>query len=73
MALREVEVYGHRLLVEHTADGWRTFTPGADGKRSPHGASVPAFVVSEDDLLQYLADLSHESARPDRQIVRWVR
>ena len=72
MPVREVEVYGHRLLVEHTNDGWKTFQPGVDGKRAP-GMSIPAFVVTDDDLLQYLADLWHESARPDRQTIRWVR
>jgi hypothetical protein len=72
MTIREVEIYGRRLLVERTADGWQTFLPGDDGKRRP-GGSVPAFVVSDDDLLKYLADLWHESARPDRQTVRWIR
>jgi hypothetical protein len=31
--MRAVEVFGKRLLVERTADGWRTFIPGEDGKR----------------------------------------
>jgi hypothetical protein len=72
--MREVEVYGRRLLVEHTADGWRGYTPGADGKRQPSPAVlIPPFIVTDDELLQYLADLWHESARPDRQTVRWIR
>lgn len=74
MTIREVEVYGRRLLVERTAQGWQTFIPGDDGKRRPAAAvPVPAFIVSDDELLQYLADLWHESARPDRQTVRWIR
>lgn len=74
MALREVEVYGRRLLVERTDDGWQAFIPGDDGKRRQAIAvPIPAFIVSEDEMLQYLADLWHESARPDRQIVRWIR
>lgn len=72
MPLREVEVFGHRLLVERTDQGWQTFQPHADGKRAP-GVSIPSFVVTDDELLQYLADLWHESARPDRQTIRWVR
>lgn len=70
--MREVEIYGHRLLVEHTANGWLTHLTGDDGKR---GSSmlIPAFVVTDDSLLQYLADFFHESARPDRQAVRWIR
>jgi len=36
---------------------------GAAGKRRPAEIVVPAF-VAEDELLQYLADLFHESAAP---------
>jgi hypothetical protein len=72
--MREVEVYGHRLLVERTADGWNTSIPGDDGKRRLlPTVMIPAFVNTDDELLQFLADLWHESARPDRQTVRWVR
>ena len=71
--IREVEIYGRRLLVERTATGWQTFIAGDDGKRRPSpGVLIPAFVVTDDELLQYLADLWHESARPGRQTVRWV-
>ena len=71
--MREVEVYGRRLLVERTADGWRGYAPREDGTRrlSP-AVLIPHFVVTDDELLQYLADLWHESARPDRQLVRWI-
>ena len=72
--MREVEVYGRRLLVERTPAGWRTYVPGDDGKRRASiGVVIPDFIVTDDELLQYLADLWHESARPDRQVVRWVR
>ena len=72
--MREVEVFGRRLLVERTPAGWRTCTPGDDGKRGPVSLTmVPPFVVTDDELLQYLADLWHEDARPDRQTVRWLR
>lgn len=72
--MREVEVFGRRILVERTATGWRTAFPGSDGKRSPVSENmIPPFVLTDDDLLQYLADLWHEEARPDRQAVRWIR
>jgi hypothetical protein len=72
--VREVEIYGRRLLVERTESGWRTCSPGADGKRSPVSDTlIPAFVVTDEELLQFLADLWHEDARPDRQTVRWIR
>ena len=72
--MREVEVFGKRLLVERTAAGWQAYLPGDNGKRRPApGVIIPAFVVTDDELLRYLADLWHESAGPDRQTVRWVR
>jgi len=73
-ALRELEVFGRRLLVERTPIGWTTCMPGADGKRGPFSTTlVPSFIVTDDELLQYLADLWHEDARPDRNVVRWIR
>lgn len=72
--MREVEVFGRRLLVERTDAGWQAYIPGDDGKRRPSpGVVIPGFIVSDDELLQYLADLMHESARPDRNSVHWVR
>jgi hypothetical protein len=72
--MREVEVFGRRLLVERTPTGWRSCIPGADGKRGPVTETmIPAFVATDEELLEYLADLWHEDARPDRQTVRWVR
>lgn len=72
--MREVEIFGRRLLVERTLTGWRSCVPGIDGKRGPISENlIPGFIVTDDDLLQYLADLWHEEARPDRQVVRWVR
>ena len=72
--MREVEVFRRRLLVERSASGWRSCVPGADGKRGPISETmIPAFVVTDEELLQYLADLWHEDARSDRQLVRWVR
>ena len=72
--MREVEIFGRRLLVERTQSGWNTCLPGSDGKRGPISTTlVPSFIVTDDELLQYLADLWHEEARPDRSVVRWVR
>lgn len=69
---RALEVFGRRLLVEHHAEGWRVYEPGADGKRRPApDIRVPAFVQSEADFIAYLADLLHERATPERDAVRW--
>ncbi len=56
-------IYGKLIAVAETTVGWRTFFLGADGKRRPAEIVVPVF-VAEDELLQYLADLFHESATP---------
>ena len=72
--MREVDVFGRRLLVERTSSGWQTYIPGDDGKRRPApGVMIPTFIVTDEELLQYLADLWHESARPGHQAVRWIR
>ena len=73
-ALREVEVFGRRFLAEKTDAGWKTYLPSNDGKfRGAPAGAIPHFVVTDDELLAYLADLYHEDARPDRQMVRWIR
>jgi hypothetical protein len=72
--MREVEVFGRRLLVERTEAGWKAYIPGDDGKRRPSpGVVIPSFIVTDDELFQYLADLMHERARPDRNSVHWIR
>lgn len=72
--IREAEIFGRRVLLERTGDTWIAYIPGDDGKRRAlPGATIPSFVVSDDAVLQYLADLWHEEARPDRQTVRWLR
>ena len=71
--MREIEVFGVRLIAEQAGGRWTLFYPGADGKRRPaHDVVVPAFVVTEDDLAAYLADLWHEAATPTNQDVRWI-
>jgi hypothetical protein len=71
--VRPLDVFGTRLLAERTAAGWRLWAPGADGKRRPvHELPVPAFVVGDDELLRYVADLCHEAATPERPDVRWL-
>ena len=70
---RVIEVFGRRLLVERTAATWRVFEPGVDGKRRPApGLVVPAFVVTEAELEQYLADALHERATPANRTIRWL-
>lgn len=65
------DVFGKIMVAERATDGWRLFTLGADGKRSPAGISIPTF-VDENELTQYLDDIFHESASLDRPCVKRI-
>lgn len=67
----EFDVFGKRILVERSADGWQAFRPGPEGKRSPLDIVIPAS-VGQHELLQYLDDLYHELATPANPCVRQV-
>jgi len=72
-SMREIQVFGRRLLAERAGGRWAIFYPGADGKRQvAHDVVVPEFVVTDDDLVEYLADLCHEAATATNQQVRWI-
>jgi hypothetical protein len=68
----EFDVFGRRIIVERQGDAWMSFEFGDDGKRRTADFVLPPD-LSEDDVEQYLADLFHEAARPDRSEVRRVR
>ncbi len=71
--MREIEVYGERLLAERQGARWVLFYPGGDGKRRvATDLLVPDFVTTDDDLAEYLADLCHERATPMNREVRWL-
>lgn len=55
------DVFGRHVGIARAAAGWVAYDLGADGKRRPADFPVPAF-LAEEELLQYLADLFHESA-----------
>ena len=64
------DVFGRRVLVAKTQEGWSAFYLGAEGKRRPaHDLVVPDF-VTEAGLEQYLADLCHEWATERHPEVR---
>jgi hypothetical protein len=63
------EVFGRRIDVERTADGWTAFVPGDDGKRRLAQIAIPPELKS-DDIGQFLGDLFHESATPKYPNVR---
>jgi hypothetical protein len=65
------DVFGRRMAVERTAEGWKLFRLGPEGKRSPAEVEIPAFVAA-DDLLQYLDDVFHEAATRENPCVKRV-
>lgn len=64
MSAIKFNVFGRVVQVELTANGWRSYYPGTDGKRRPASFIIPDF-VHETELEQYLGDLFHESASPN--------
>jgi len=71
--MREIDVFGTRYGTEFLNGRWVIFHPGADWKRRQvTDLVVPAFVVTEKDLAQYLADVCHEAATPKYHEVRWI-
>jgi hypothetical protein len=68
----EFDVFGRRIKVERRGDAWASCEPGDDGKRSASRFVIPSD-LPEEGLARYLADLFHESARPDRPDVKRIR
>jgi hypothetical protein len=66
-----IDLYGRSILAERRAGGWQLSCGGEEGKRRPLSEIiVPRDIVSREDLVRFLADLYHESARPGRDKVR---
>lgn len=61
MAAIKFRVFGCLVLVEKSADVWRTYYPGTDGKNRPADFVIPDF-IADSELQQYLGDLFHENA-----------
>jgi hypothetical protein len=56
------DVFGRRVLVVGSENGWSVFYLGTEGKRRPAWDIVVPDSVSEAEVEQYLADLCHEWA-----------
>ena len=63
------DVFGRRIDVEATSEGWSAYLPGNDGKRRPANIVIPSGLTG-DGIAQYLDDLFHEAATPERPKVR---
>ena len=56
------DVYGRRMLIEETTQGWEAFYLGDEGKRRPATDIIIPESLYVADMAQYLADLCHEWA-----------
>jgi hypothetical protein len=66
----ESDVFGKRMIVERTTNGWAGFSPYEEGKRRHiPGIRIPPD-IAERELARYLADLCHEDASPAYPDVR---
>ena len=69
----EFDVFGTRIIVERSANGWAMFYPPQGGKRREvPGIWVPPD-LPEENLAQYLADLFHEGASPTHPDVKRLK
>ena len=63
------DVFGRRIDVEATSGGWSAYLPGNDGKRRAANIVIPSGLDAH-GIAQYLDDLFHEAATPERPKVR---
>jgi hypothetical protein len=64
------DVFGRLMGVERQGSSWRLYLlDNPAGRRLAHNIAIPP-ELDEAGLVRYLADLFHESARPERPEVR---
>lgn len=59
-----LDVFGRELLAIRKQESWQLFYTGSEGKRRPATDIVVEDGLSKEQLVQELADLLHEWARP---------
>lgn len=59
------DVFGRRMAIASRDGAWVAYLIGAEGKRRRAGFEIPDFVAAN-ELAQYLDDLFHEDASPER-------
>ena len=65
-----LDVFGREVEIVRRQQQWLVFYPGADGKkRLAEDLVIPAG-LEETQLINYVADLCHEWATPERDRVR---
>ena len=69
----EFDVFGTRMIVERSANGWVVSYPPRGGKRR----EVPGILVPpdlpEESLAQHLADLFHDNSSPTPPDVKGLK
>jgi len=65
------DVFGRTLVVDRVGQNWVVYS-SAEGRRSLEPEVVIPRAVAEADVAQYLTDLFHELATPDRPSVRRI-
>lgn len=70
MASFKFNVYGRRMLIEESAQGWEAYYLGDEGKRRPATDVIIPESLCAADIAQYLADLCHEWATEQHPEVR---
>jgi hypothetical protein len=68
MNVLRFNVFGKLIAISGEPGTWQAFYPGNDGTRRPANFVIPAD-ITEDGLVEYLADLFHEDATPRRNTV----
>lgn len=64
-----LDVYGREVEVSSQGGKWRVFYLGADGKRRTAKDIVIPDNFPSSDVVEYIAGLCHEWARPSRNQV----
>jgi hypothetical protein len=68
-----IEIFGRPFVAVRRHDGWAVHYPGDEGKRGPLlDVPIPHDVRTPRALRDYLADVCHEWATPERDRVRWL-
>lgn len=62
------DVFGRRMAIARSDGAWVAYLIGEEGKRRRASFEIPDFVAA-DELAQYLDDIFHEDASPERPSV----
>jgi hypothetical protein len=68
----KLDVFGRKMQIFREGDQWIVFLLGDDGKkRLMQDVAIPS-ELKEEQILQYISDMFHELATPERPEVKRV-